>query len=62
MAGAREHLANAGFTRAHLWVLDGNARAERFYRLDGWSPDGLRRPEELWGVVVKEARYRAALT
>jgi GNAT superfamily N-acetyltransferase len=61
MGRAREHLARAGFAQAHLWVLDGNVRAERFYRLDGWSPDGLRRPEELWGVVVKEARYRTTL-
>ena len=60
--GAREHLARAGFAEAHLWVLEGNARAERFYRLNGWSPDGLRRPEELWGVVVKEARFRTTLS
>jgi ribosomal protein S18 acetylase RimI-like enzyme len=61
MRAAREHLVQAGFREAHLWVLDGNARAERFYRLDGWTPDGARRPEELWGVVVKEIRFRTAL-
>jgi ribosomal protein S18 acetylase RimI-like enzyme len=62
MRDSREHLASAGFTEAHLWVLEGNARAERFYRLDGWAPDGARRPEEHWGVVVNELRYCAALT
>jgi GNAT superfamily N-acetyltransferase len=61
MRDSRERLAQAGFPDAHLWVLTGNARAERFYRLDGWTPDGARRPEELWGVVVSEIRYRTAL-
>jgi GNAT superfamily N-acetyltransferase len=61
IASAREQLAGAGFAEAHLWVLDGNARAERFYRRDGWAPDGSRRPEELWGVVVHELRFRTAL-
>jgi len=61
MTDARQRLAAAGFTDASLWVLDGNARAERFYRLDGWTPDGARRPEELWGVVVDEIRCRTAL-
>jgi GNAT superfamily N-acetyltransferase len=61
MSGARERLASAGFEEAHLWVLDGNARAERFYRRDGWAPDGSRRPENHWGVVVHELRYRTAL-
>jgi GNAT superfamily N-acetyltransferase len=61
MRAARAHLTRGGFKDAHLWVLDGNARAERFYRLDGWTPDGSRRPEELWGVVVNELRFRTAL-
>jgi GNAT superfamily N-acetyltransferase len=61
MRAARERLARAGFEEAHLWVLDGNVRAERFYQLDGWLPDGARRPEELWGVMVNEIRYRTAL-
>jgi GNAT superfamily N-acetyltransferase len=58
---AREHLMREGFAEAHLWVLDGNARAERFYRRDGWAPDGLRRPEELWGVIVHELRFCTTL-
>jgi ribosomal protein S18 acetylase RimI-like enzyme len=58
---SRERLTQAGFAEAHLWVLEGNARAERFYRLDGWTADGARRPEDLWGVVVDEVRYRRTL-
>jgi GNAT superfamily N-acetyltransferase len=61
IAAAREQLAGAGFAEAHLWVLDGNARAERFYRRDGWAPDGSRRPEELWGVIVHELRFCTTL-
>jgi ribosomal protein S18 acetylase RimI-like enzyme len=61
MSDARERLANAGFADAYLWVLEGNTRAERFYRLAGWTPEGSRRPEEHWGVVVQETCYRTAL-
>jgi GNAT superfamily N-acetyltransferase len=61
IGGAREHLTREGFAEAHLWVLDGNTRAERFYRRDGWTPDRARRPEELWGVIVHERRFRTVL-
>jgi GNAT superfamily N-acetyltransferase len=27
---------------AHLWVLEANARARRFYERHGWQPDGER--------------------
>jgi GNAT superfamily N-acetyltransferase len=58
MAAAREHLAHAGFTEAVLWVLVGNERAERFYRIDAWVPDGSRRNTEVWGAAADEVRYR----
>jgi len=54
---ARAHLHGHGFTEAALWVLDGNDRAERFYRIDGWRPDGRRRRDEIWGVTVDEAGW-----
>ncbi|MGH8327786.1 MAG: GNAT family N-acetyltransferase, partial [Steroidobacteraceae bacterium] len=47
-AAARGELQRLGFSRALLWVLAGNARAERFYRADGWIPDGLRRRRQIW--------------
>jgi len=58
MAEARARLGRQGFTEAVLWVLLGNARAEHFYRADGWLPDGQRREEAVWGVCVDEVRYR----
>jgi len=63
MAAARVHLVEAGFRNAILWVMAGNARAERFYRIDGWlpDPDGLRRTDTVWGVTVEEIRYRCEL-
>jgi GNAT superfamily N-acetyltransferase len=72
MAGARDYLARLGFGQAVLWVLAGNQRAERFYRLDGWAPDGCSRIEEIgpgwqsdgmpkWDRKVSEIRYHRAL-
>ena len=61
VAEARARLTRMGFTEAVLWVLVGNDRAQRFYRTDGWQPDDGRRREELWGVVVDEARFRRHL-
>jgi ribosomal protein S18 acetylase RimI-like enzyme len=61
MAEARERLSGGGFTEAVLWVLVGNERAERFYRIDGWWPDGRRRRDLVWGVTVDEVGYRRPL-
>jgi GNAT superfamily N-acetyltransferase len=58
---ARRRLTARGFAEAVLWVLAGNTRAERFYRADGWLPDGARREEEIWGVRADEIRYRRTL-
>jgi GNAT superfamily N-acetyltransferase len=61
MSEARARLAGHGFEEAVLWILAGNARAERFYRIDGWTPDGSRRMGEVWGLTVDEIRYRTRL-
>jgi GNAT superfamily N-acetyltransferase len=61
MRGARAHLAGQGFDEASLWVIAGNDRAESFYRIDGWVPDGSRRLDEVWGVTVDEIRYCRSL-
>ena len=37
------------------------ARGLRFYRNDGWIPDGLRRTDTVWGVTVDEFRYQRRL-
>ena len=61
MAHARSRLSGLGFTEGLLWVLVGNARAERFYRADGWRPDRQRREDWVWGLRVDEIRYRRHL-
>lgn len=37
-------MRNQGFLQATLWVLEENVRAIRFYRQEGWRPDGSRSP------------------
>jgi len=61
LSAARQRLAKRGYNAMMLWLLEGNARADRFYRADGWLPDGSRRTESLWGITVNELRYRRAL-
>ncbi|MGH8317138.1 MAG: GNAT family N-acetyltransferase [Steroidobacteraceae bacterium] len=58
---ARSDLSRLGFARALLWVVAGNARAEQFYRADGWSPDGLHRARQVGGVTVDTLRYNRLL-
>ena len=61
LASARAFLLDAGFQRAILWVLVGNTRAEHFYVKDGWTPDGTQRTDTVWGVQVKDQRFRRRL-
>lgn len=61
MTAARTRLGAVGVTAAALWVLDGNARARRFYELDGWRRDGARRASTYGDVSVAEVRYRRPL-
>jgi ribosomal protein S18 acetylase RimI-like enzyme len=61
IAQARADLAAAGVGEAHVWVLAGNARAQRFYQRDGWTTDGTRRSDTVWGAAVDEIAYRRRL-
>jgi GNAT superfamily N-acetyltransferase len=46
MAAAEEHLRSVGFAEAHLWYLDGNERAGRFYDRHGWFEDGATQVDD----------------
>lgn len=61
VSAARARLLSLGFRHAILWVMVGNSRVERFYKIDRWVADGLRRTDSVWGVKVDEVRYRRAL-
>lgn len=58
---ARADLQRLGFRNAVLWVVAGNTRAERFYRSDGWTADGLRRPRQVANVALNTLRYSRTL-
>jgi ribosomal protein S18 acetylase RimI-like enzyme len=61
LSDARLRLVQSGCTEAVLWVLAGNDRAHRFYRIDGWVAEDVRRTVEVWGIAVDEVRYRRPL-
>jgi GNAT superfamily N-acetyltransferase len=61
MAASVQTLAEAGFTGASLWVLDGNTAARGFYEHAGWVVDGTDRVDELRGFPLREVRYRRTL-
>ena len=56
-AAALDSLRDCGFTRAGLWVLDGNERALRFYRREGWVDTGRTRLDRgPGGITLHERR------
>jgi GNAT superfamily N-acetyltransferase len=56
-----ERLRELGHRDAHLWVLDDNPRARRFYEAAGWTNDGTERRVQLFGFDLDEVRYRKRL-
>ena len=56
-----ERLRDLGHRDAHLWVLDDNPRARRFYEAAGWTTDGAERRLEFLGFVLDEVRYTKKL-
>ncbi|MFB9908657.1 GNAT family N-acetyltransferase [Allokutzneria oryzae] len=58
---ALRHLAESGFDKAVLWVLDENVLARNFYRSQGWQDDDVRKDFELNGARLPERRYSVRL-
>lgn len=56
LRAAEQRLAADGFTHAYLWVVDGNARARRFYEREGWKADGTVKTDDQFGTGVAEVR------
>jgi len=61
LARAEGLLRDAGFNEAHLWVLEDNNRARRFYERVGWKFDGVRKVVETGGRPLAKVRYRKAV-
>jgi RimJ/RimL family protein N-acetyltransferase len=61
LEAAVKGLRTLGYTSAVLWVLEGNARARRFYERHGWVPDGATKQDAFGGAPLTEVRYRTAL-
>jgi ribosomal protein S18 acetylase RimI-like enzyme len=53
---AERILRSRGYEDAVLWVLEGNARARRFYEAMGFAPDGESREMD-WGAPLRAVRY-----
>jgi L-amino acid N-acyltransferase YncA len=60
-AHAMEELRRTGSRSAELWVLTRNERARRFYEAAGWHTDGEEKTESLFGIELRETRYRIEL-
>ncbi len=60
MSAGRAELVAAGHRDAVLWMLEGNARAQRFYERDGWVLDGGRRADYA-NPGVHDVRFRRTL-
>lgn len=59
---AGEHrLAEDGFERALLWVLESNQRARAFYERQGWVKGKPIRLETIGGTEITEVRYERDL-
>lgn len=50
MEFAASRFLDLGFGMSVAWVMEGNARAERFYARQGYEFDGARRPLQLRGI------------
>ncbi|MER5620930.1 GNAT family N-acetyltransferase [Streptosporangium sp. NPDC002544] len=62
MAEVVDNLARAGYAEATLWVLEGNDRAQDFYRGQGWSKDGGMVEDRSDGFLITKVRYRRPLS
>jgi hypothetical protein len=45
------------YTFGRSEFMNGNTRGQRFYESDGWTPDGARKTEQIWGAEIDAIRY-----
>jgi ribosomal protein S18 acetylase RimI-like enzyme len=61
MGAAVEHARAIGRRRLHLFVLEGNERAQAFYRRQGWRLAGYAGLHDIGGAEVGHVRYELSL-
>lgn len=61
LGAALDELAGKGHPSVYLWVLEGNRRAQAFYRRQGFAPSGARIRGEIGGQPVEEIQYTRPL-
>jgi ribosomal protein S18 acetylase RimI-like enzyme len=61
VSAARAHLVSLSLRHAYLFTLVDNLRAQRFYKSDQWTPDGLTRTDTFWGAAVHILRFQRTL-
>jgi len=61
MTAALAQLAKLGYDEVTLWVLDTNARAQRFYEAAGFRLDGAVKVDGSHGFPLREVRYCRSL-
>ncbi|NUR29276.1 MAG: GNAT family N-acetyltransferase, partial [Catenulispora sp.] len=57
MEAALARLRELGLSPVRLWALDGNERAARFYRRQGFALDGERTVYDFNGASLPISRY-----
>ena len=62
LSEAEERLADSGFDRAMLWVLERNNRARAFYERRGWTSTETRQTLNMDGTSIDELIYERGLT
>lgn len=60
LEAALVHLRELGASPVRLWALDGNERADRFYRRHGFAPDGETMIYDFNGAPLPLSRYALA--
>ncbi len=61
VSAARAHMASLGLKNAYLFTPVDNLRAQRFYKTDQWTADGLQRTETVWGIAIHVLRFQRKL-
>lgn len=57
LAAAMQALREEGYTRFYLWAIEGNHRANRFYRSRGFSVTQDQEHYRIGGQAVTDLRY-----